>query len=163
MYSLHFYGQMIADARRMEAYVAALRKAVRSDSVVMDLGCGPGVLALIACKLGARHRRTKRNDASLLVLCRLDPLARHARPDAMHRDPALVLTVARGAHDSLDPHVVGRQVGELVLELVEVERAVDGDPNAVDSMSSGAVEMTTVVAVDVLGNLANQLAIRLPD
>ena len=55
MYSLHFYGQMIADARRMETYVAALRKTVRSDSVVMDLGCGPGVLALIACKLGARR------------------------------------------------------------------------------------------------------------
>jgi len=55
MYSLHFYSQMIADAPRMEAYVAALRKTVRSDSVVMDLGCGPGVLALIACKLGARR------------------------------------------------------------------------------------------------------------
>src|SRR6185503_5915483 len=55
MYSLHFYGQMLADAPRMEAYVAALRKTVRSDAVVMDLGCGPGVLALIACKLGARR------------------------------------------------------------------------------------------------------------
>jgi len=55
MYSLHFYGQMIADVARMEAYVDALRKMVSSDSVVMDLGCGPGVLALIACQLGARR------------------------------------------------------------------------------------------------------------
>ncbi len=54
MYSLQFYGRMIAD-RRMDAYVAALRETVRRDSVVMDLGCGPGVLALIACKLGARR------------------------------------------------------------------------------------------------------------
>jgi protein arginine N-methyltransferase 1 len=54
MYSLHFYGQMITGPR-MEAYVAALRQAVTRDSVVMDLGCGPGVLALIACKLGARR------------------------------------------------------------------------------------------------------------
>lgn len=55
MYSLHFYGQMIADAPRMEAYVAALRQTVKSDSVVMDLGCGPGVFAVLACKFGARR------------------------------------------------------------------------------------------------------------
>jgi protein arginine N-methyltransferase 1 len=55
MYSLHFYGQMIADAQRMEAYAAALRAVVQPDSVVMDLGCGPGVFAVLACKLGARR------------------------------------------------------------------------------------------------------------
>jgi len=55
MYSLHFYGQMLADAPRMDAYAAALRETVNRDSVVMDLGCGPGVFALLACKLGARR------------------------------------------------------------------------------------------------------------
>src|SRR5215204_4598575 len=55
MYSLHFYGQMLADAPRMDAYAAALRRVIRPDSVVMDLGCGPGVFALLACKLGARR------------------------------------------------------------------------------------------------------------
>jgi protein arginine N-methyltransferase 1 len=55
MYSLHFYGQMLADEPRMDAYVAALRRAVGADSVVLDLGCGPGVFALLACKLGARR------------------------------------------------------------------------------------------------------------
>ncbi len=55
MYSLHFYGQMIADAVRMDAYAEALRRAVKPDSVVLDLGCGPGLFALLACKLGARR------------------------------------------------------------------------------------------------------------
>ncbi len=55
MYSLHFYGQMLADAPRMDAYAAALRQTIRPDSVVMDLGCGPGVFALLACQLGARR------------------------------------------------------------------------------------------------------------
>ena len=55
MYSLHFYGQMLADAPRMDAYTAALRQAVTPDSVVLDLGCGPGVFALLACKFGARR------------------------------------------------------------------------------------------------------------
>ena len=55
MYSIDTYGRMIADARRMEVYAAALRHTVNQDSVVMDLGCGPGVFALLACKLGARR------------------------------------------------------------------------------------------------------------
>jgi len=55
MYSVHFYGQMLADAIRMGAYASALRRAVKPDSVVMDLGCGVGVFALLACKLGARR------------------------------------------------------------------------------------------------------------
>jgi protein arginine N-methyltransferase 1 len=55
MYSLRFYGQMLADASRMDAYTAALRQTVTADSIVMDLGSGPGVFALLACKLGARR------------------------------------------------------------------------------------------------------------
>lgn len=55
MYSLHFYGQMLADTPRIDAYAAALRQLVKPDSVVMDLGCGPGLFALLACKLGARR------------------------------------------------------------------------------------------------------------
>lgn len=55
MYSVHFYGQMLADTSRMEAYCAALQRAVQPGSVVLDLGCGPGVFALLACKLGARR------------------------------------------------------------------------------------------------------------
>ena len=55
MYSLHFYGQMLADVPRMDAYVEALRRTVTPDSVVLDLGCGPGALALLACKFGARR------------------------------------------------------------------------------------------------------------
>ena len=55
MYSVHFYGRMLADTSRMEAYFAALRRAVTPESVVLDLGCGPGVFALLACKLGVRR------------------------------------------------------------------------------------------------------------
>lgn len=55
MYSLHFYGEMLADAGRTEPYVEALRRLVRPGSVVLDLGCGPGLFALLACKFGARR------------------------------------------------------------------------------------------------------------
>ncbi|HEX3185922.1 MAG TPA: 50S ribosomal protein L11 methyltransferase [Pyrinomonadaceae bacterium] len=55
MYSVHTYGRMLADAPRMEAHVAALRRIVKPGAVVLDLGCGPGVFALLACQLGARR------------------------------------------------------------------------------------------------------------
>lgn len=55
MYSLHSYGQMLADTPRMQAYVAAMRRTVKPGSIVLDLGCGPGVFALLACQLGARR------------------------------------------------------------------------------------------------------------
>jgi protein arginine N-methyltransferase 1 len=55
MYSVDFYGRMIADLRRTDAYVSALQKTVKPGSVVIDLGCGPGFFGLLACKLGARR------------------------------------------------------------------------------------------------------------
>lgn len=55
MYSLHFYGEMIANRPRVEPYVEALRQAVKPDSIVLDLGCGQGLFALLACRFGARR------------------------------------------------------------------------------------------------------------
>jgi len=53
MYSLAGYGSMIADPVRVEAYTQALRKTVRPGSVVLEIGTGPGVFAVLACQLGA--------------------------------------------------------------------------------------------------------------
>lgn len=55
MYSISDYGAMIADKGRMDPYVTALRDAVDHDSIVMDIGTGTGVFALLACKFSARH------------------------------------------------------------------------------------------------------------
>jgi protein arginine N-methyltransferase 1 len=55
MYSVSAYGKMVADAPRMEAYVSALRQAVKPGSVVVDIGSGPGLFALLACQMGARR------------------------------------------------------------------------------------------------------------
>ncbi|MBK8022508.1 MAG: 50S ribosomal protein L11 methyltransferase [Chloroflexi bacterium] len=55
MYSLNQYGHMIRDSVRMQAYTEALRRAVRPGDVVVDMGAGTGILALMACQFGARH------------------------------------------------------------------------------------------------------------
>ncbi|HVF21489.1 MAG TPA: class I SAM-dependent methyltransferase [Pyrinomonadaceae bacterium] len=67
MYSLHFYGRMLADTARMNAYVEALRRSVRPDSVVLDLGSGPGVFALLACKFGARRVYAVEPDSTITI------------------------------------------------------------------------------------------------
>ena len=46
---------MIANTPRVEPYVVALRRSVTPDSVVLDLGCGQGLFALLACRFGARR------------------------------------------------------------------------------------------------------------
>jgi type I protein arginine methyltransferase len=55
MYTIRNYGEMIADSARMDAYVRALRQTVRPGSVVLDIGTGTGIFALLACRFGARR------------------------------------------------------------------------------------------------------------
>jgi type I protein arginine methyltransferase len=53
MYLLSEFGDMLADTTRLEAYAGAIHRAVRPGDVVVDLGCGPGIFALLACRAGA--------------------------------------------------------------------------------------------------------------
>jgi protein arginine N-methyltransferase 1 len=54
MYSLDEFGEMVGDALRFPAYREAIARAVRPGDSVMDIGTGPGVFALLACKAGAK-------------------------------------------------------------------------------------------------------------
>jgi protein arginine N-methyltransferase 1 len=53
MYSLDGYGSMLTDRVRVDAYAEALRKTVRPGSVVVEIGTGPGIFAVLACQVGA--------------------------------------------------------------------------------------------------------------
>jgi SAM-dependent methyltransferase len=55
MYSLGMYGEMVGDAVRMRAYTRALRDAVKPHSVVLDIGTGTGIFAILAAQFGARR------------------------------------------------------------------------------------------------------------
>jgi protein arginine N-methyltransferase 1 len=55
MYTIHDFGDMIADRGRTDAYAQALRSRITPDSVVIDLGAGAGIMTLLACDAGARR------------------------------------------------------------------------------------------------------------
>lgn len=54
-YSVAGYGGMITDQVRMAAYEKALRQAIKPGALVLDIGTGTGIFALLACRFGARQ------------------------------------------------------------------------------------------------------------
>jgi protein arginine N-methyltransferase 1 len=53
-YALRDYAGMLLDEGRMQAYVESLKRRVTTASVVLDIGTGTFVFALLAARLGAR-------------------------------------------------------------------------------------------------------------
>jgi protein arginine N-methyltransferase 1 len=54
-YSPSGHGAMLADDVRVGAYVRAIRAAVRPGDVVVEIGTGTGLFAMVAAKAGARR------------------------------------------------------------------------------------------------------------
>jgi len=50
-----YYQDMLSDARRMTRYRSAIEAIVQPGDVVVDLGTGLGVLAIMAARAGAEH------------------------------------------------------------------------------------------------------------
>ena len=46
---------MLADTARNRAYAAAIAAKVRPGDIVLDIGCGAGLTAMLAARAGARH------------------------------------------------------------------------------------------------------------
>ena len=67
MYSLYSYGKMLDDKVRAAAYADALAATVRPGCVVLEIGTGIGVFAVLAHRLGARRVIALETDAAIQV------------------------------------------------------------------------------------------------
>ena len=52
--SFDFHDSMLADRQRTEAFLQAITATVKAGDVVVDIGCGTGVLSMFAAMAGAR-------------------------------------------------------------------------------------------------------------
>ena len=66
-YSIDAYGAMIRDQRRMDAFSAALRRAIQPGSVVLDIGAATGIFSFLACQFGAARVYAVEPDQSIDV------------------------------------------------------------------------------------------------
>ena len=53
MYDILSYAFMIAFEQRTSAYARALEARISPGAVVLDIGCGPGILSFVSCRAGA--------------------------------------------------------------------------------------------------------------
>ena len=64
------HGILLRDKVRMNAYAEAIKKAVKRDDIVIDIGCGSGILSFLALKAGAKHVHAIEVEPNTLELAR---------------------------------------------------------------------------------------------
>src|SRR5580765_245360 len=97
MYTFREYGTMLSDQVRMDAYLAALRRAVVPGCVVLDLGAGPGIFSLYACRWGARRVYAIEPDESIQLTTELAVANQYADRIMAIRDLSTNITLPEPA------------------------------------------------------------------
>jgi protein arginine N-methyltransferase 7 len=70
-----FHFAMMNDTQRNEFYQESLRKVITPESVVVEIGTGSGLLAMICARLGAKHVYAIEANSSLAKLARANARA----------------------------------------------------------------------------------------
>ncbi len=77
---LYEHEKMLADAVRVDTYAQAIRRQIKPGDVVVDLGTGSGVLAMIAARQGATVYAIDHSDFIEVA----EKIARHNKIDTIH-------------------------------------------------------------------------------
>lgn len=115
---------MLGDEHRNAAYDAAIRRAVKPGDVVLDIGTGSGLLAMMAARAGAGH----------VYACEVEPVIAEKARDIIERN-GLAERIAVIPKSSLDLRVgpdLPRKADVLVSEIVDEELLGEGIVRTLD-------------------------------
>lgn len=139
-----FHIPMLMDAARADAYARSLAMAVKPGMIVLDIGTGSGLLAILAARAGA----------ALVIACERDPALAVIAAETVHRNgcadrvrviakdsSALIVgeDLPRRADLLVSEIVDGHLLGEGVLDAVAHARAHLLQPDAVTIPVSGSI------------------------
>lgn len=114
---------MLADLARNDAFEAAINRAVRPDDVLLDIGTGSGLLAMMAARAGARH----------VYACEMEPNLASLATEIVARN---------GFADRIT--IIGRKSTDLVIGADLPERATLLVTETFDSLLIGESAVTSI-------------------
>lgn len=110
--NLHFNAEnhvvMLGDHVRLSSYRRAIERSVSKDSVVMDLGCGTGVLGFFAAKAGAKKVYAVEKRQDILGLAK--EIAKRSKIESVE--------FIHGASSQIEPEQLSPKPNILVAEIL---------------------------------------------
>jgi type II protein arginine methyltransferase len=143
-----FHRSMLADTARNEAYESAIRAAVRPGDLVLDIGAGSGLLAMMAARAGAAR----------VVACEADPLlAATAREIVARNGYGDAVEIVAERSTKLEP--AGALAGGADLIVSEVFSHTLLEEGAIETLNHAMKELARPGARIIPGSASIQVAL----
>jgi 16S rRNA G966 N2-methylase RsmD len=113
---LELQRRMVADRPRTDAFAAAIREVVRPTDVVLDVGTGTGILAMLAARAGARK---------VYAVDQSDIADAAARGGLQSLEKPLMVYVSSQAHSSVEKAALLAGFGRENLRVIPVDENFD--------------------------------------
>lgn len=102
---------MLSDTARNKAYAKAIAAKVKPDDVVLDIGCGAGLTAMLAARAGAKHVYT----------CEQQPLIAQAAKQVIADNglSSRITVIPKWSHDIVVGEDIPEQADVVISEIVD--------------------------------------------
>ena len=122
--------------------IRALKKYVTPDTTILDVGCGSGILGMLALKFGAKHSL-----GTDLDLCAIDATHENMEVNGIRKDQYEVM-IGNIIDDTAVQDAVGYEKYDIVAANILADVLVPLTPVIIHQMKPGAVYITSGIIED---------------